>query len=218
MKKLLAFILLSLSFVLLFGCAKKQEPQPTPAIIIPTIPTPVPTPTESVIPKENEMFFNTPAVAPQEVYIVITKSKKTLELYGDGTLFARFPIRLGEQPVGTKEKEGDQKTPEGEYYICTRKDKDTENTLFMGLSYPNQVDAQRGLDNKVIDKEKHDSIVKAINRKERPTWSSALGGAIGIHGKYDDREFTQGCIAVSDTNVQIIWDYTKMGTKVTILP
>ena len=72
----------------------------------------------------------------------VYKEKRILELYGDDKLIGSFKIALGGAPIGSKDKEGDNKTPEGKYYICTRNDK-SKYKLFLGLNYPNVQDAQR---------------------------------------------------------------------------
>lgn len=165
---------------------------------------------------EEEEFFNEPETVPDDVHIIVKKSELTLELYGDDVLIGKFPIRIGENGEGHKEKEGDKRTPEGNYYICSRKDQ-TENTLFLGISYPNADDAKAAYEDDLIDRSTRNAIIEAIEDGARPPWDTPLGGAIGIHGKYDDREFTQGCVAISDDNVKILWEYAKTGTKVEIL-
>ncbi len=164
-----------------------------------------------------EDYFNEPEAAPEAVHIIVKKSERTLELYGDDVLIGKFPIRVGENAEGHKEKEGDKRTPEGMYYICSRKDQ-TENTLFLGISYPNAEDAKAAYEEDRIEKSTRNAIIEAIEDGKRPPWDTPLGGAIGIHGKFGDREFTQGCIAISDDNVRILWEYAKTGTAVEILP
>ena len=76
---------------------------------------------QGILFKENEgekIFFKKPSVSPNKTSIKIYKSKRVMELYGDGNLIGRFKIGLGRVPQGKKEAEGDKKTPEGDYYIC----------------------------------------------------------------------------------------------------
>lgn len=164
---------------------------------------------------EEELFFTKPINKPQVANIKIYKEMRILELYGDDKLIGRFKIALGGAPIGDKDKEGDRKTPEGKYYICTRNDK-SKYTLFLGLSYPNTQDAEKGLEKGLIDKLAFKEIRTEIENKRRPDWNTPLGGAVGIHGGGTSSDWTWGCIALSDEDIKIIWEYTKMNTPVEI--
>lgn len=208
-----------LVFCLCLGaCAQTTgAPAPTEKVVIylPEIMIATPSPDASL---PGGVVRNTPSGEPENVEIKIYKKQRILECYADGALLLRCPIRVGENgDDGHKEIEGDKRTPIGSYYVCTRKDEgETANTRFLGLSYPNIEDAQSGLDAKRIDQKTFDDIKEQIDGKMRPPWDTPLGGAIGIHGQYDDREYTQGCIAISDENVIFLFPYVKLGTPVTI--
>ena len=163
---------------------------------------------------DGKYFFHAPKSYTTSK-IVIYKEERELELYADSNLIGLFKIALGQNPVGAKDKEGDSKTPEGEYYICTSHDK-TNFTYFLGVSYPNTQDAQRNLDNGVIDKDTFNKIKDAIDKKKQPPWNTALGGEIGIHGGGNERDWTVGCIAVSDRDINIIKEYAPLKTPVLI--
>ena len=165
--------------------------------------------------EEMKVFFNQPSATPKETSIKIYKSKRILELYGDGKIMGRFNIGLGRDPEGSKVKEGDNKTPEGNYYICT-KNNSTKYYLFMGISYPNKEDAKMGIDKGIIDKASYESIVKAINNKQQPPWNTALGGAVGIHGGGNKYDWTYGCIAMDNSDLKVIRQYTPINTLVNI--
>lgn len=162
-----------------------------------------------------ELFFDKPENAISNVNIKVYKSERLLELYEGDKLIGRFKIALGTNAIGDKEKEGDKKTPEGEYYICTRNDK-SKYTLSLGISYPNIKDAQNGLNEKLIDKSTFNDISQAINNKKRPPWNTTLGGEIMIHGGGNSKDWTWGCIALSDEDIRIIWDYVPNGTSISI--
>lgn len=162
-----------------------------------------------------KIFFNKPENIPSQSLIKVYKEKRILELYGDEKLIGRFKIALGRNPLGDKEKEGDNKTPEGSYYICSKVSK-TKYTYFMGISYPNTKDAQNGLDKGLIDKETYDTIKKAIEEKKQPPWDTPLGGAIGIHGEGTKSDWTYGCVALSNEDINVIKQYTPIGTAVEI--
>lgn len=163
----------------------------------------------------SRFFFEKPEVKPKSVEIKIFKKQRELELYGNGVAIGRFKIGLGDNPEGDKNKEGDSRTPTGEYYICSRNDK-SNFCLFLGLSYPNIEDAQRGLDNGLIDKSTFNKIKKAQELKRLPPWDTPLGGAVGIHGGGNSTDWTLGCIAVKNEDVKILWEYAKLKTPVTI--
>ena len=164
---------------------------------------------------KSKLFYNKPGKVPSQTQIKIFKQDRVLELYGDGELIGRFKSALGTSPVGDKNKEGDRKTPEGKYYVCTRNDK-SQFTLFLGISYPNIDDAKRGLEQGLIDQATFDKIKRAIDNKTLPPWKTPLGGEVGIHGGGNSSDWTFGCIAVSDDDIRIIWQYAPLGTPVDI--
>lgn len=165
--------------------------------------------------EDKNFFFNEPQNHPIETSIKIYKKDRVLELYGDGERLGKFKIALGGVPEGDKEREGDSKTPEGRYYICTRNDR-SKYTLFLGLSYPNIEDAKRGLENGLIGQQTFEKIKKAIEKKKQPPWNTPLGGAVGIHGKGNSYDWTLGCIGLSDEDIKRIWEYTPLKTPVEI--
>lgn len=164
---------------------------------------------------EERMFYTKPEKKPLDVSIKVYKEIRILELYGDDNLIGRFRIALGSASIGDKEKEGDKKTPEGSYYICTRNDK-SKYTLFLGLSYPNVEDARRGLEEGLISETEFEEVQSQVEGGKTPTWKTSLGGELGIHGGETSSDWTAGCIAVSDDDIRIIWEYTKMNTPVEI--
>lgn len=166
---------------------------------------------------DEKFFFQKPQQVPDTVHIKILKQKRILELYGDDIQIGAFPIALGWAPEDHKEKEGDGRTPEGIYYICTRNDR-SRFTLFLGLSYPGREDAERGLQQEMISRAEYNQIIDAVSAGKRPPWETALGGVVGIHGGGSERDWTAGCIALSDEDIRILWKYVPMGTKVEIVP
>ncbi|MGE5629048.1 MAG: L,D-transpeptidase family protein [Solirubrobacterales bacterium] len=162
-----------------------------------------------------KLFYTKPEVKPKNTSIKVYKSKRILELYGDNNIIGRFKIGLGRSPEGNKEKEGDSKTPEGKYYICTLNNQ-TKYYFFMGLSYPNEEDAKRGLESGLINENTYKSIVSAINNKQQPPWNTELGGAIGIHGGGTTYDWTYGCIAMENTDLEILKQYAAVNTPVEI--
>lgn len=165
--------------------------------------------------EESKLFFNKPDTAPSETLVKVYKDKRTLELYCDQKLIGRFKIALGKEPFKDKEKQGDNRTPVGTYYICS-KSKETRYTYFLGISYPSIKDAQSGLDKGIIDQNAYNRIKKAIDQNHQPPWNTPLGGAIGIHGGGTKDNWTSGSIAVSDEDINILKQYTPLKTPVEI--
>ena len=83
--------------------------------------------------------------------LVVKKSDRKLEVFDGEKLVKTYRVGLGFAPVGDKEKQGDGKTPEGEFYIFTKNDQ-SRFYLSIGVSYPSTEDAERGLREKLISK------------------------------------------------------------------
>lgn len=141
---------------------------------------------------------------PMADHVVVRKAERRLELLRNGEVFRSFPIALGGAPEGHKEREGDQRTPEGTYRLDLR---NPNSAFFLALrvSYPNA-----------------DDIRRARARGLNP------GNNIMIHGlpnelRYPSRHYlyedwTDGCIAVSNSAMIDIWLSVPDDTPITILP
>jgi murein L,D-transpeptidase YafK len=149
--------------------------------------------------------------------IVVTKSKRRLELYSDGAVVRTYKIGLGLNPVPDKIRQGDHATPEGDFYVFTKNDK-SAFYLSLGISYPNIEDAERGLREKMISRAQHDAIVRAIKRKATPPQNTRLGGDIYIHGNGSSSDWTWGCVALENEEMKELFDIVPVGTKVIIKP
>lgn len=149
--------------------------------------------------------------------IVIKKKERLLELYDNQKIVKTYKIVLGFAPTGNKTRQGDGKTPEGEFYVFTKNDR-SKFYLSLGLSYPNTEDARRGLQNKLISQKEFDLIAKAISEKKMPLQNTKLGGEIYIHGGGGETDWTQGCVALADEEIKEIFDAVEVGTIVKIEP
>jgi murein L,D-transpeptidase YafK len=147
--------------------------------------------------------------------IKVYKKKRSLEFWQNDSLKRSFKISLGFSPEGQKLRDGDGRTPEGRYYICT-KNKQSKFTLFLGISYPNIADAERGLRDGLISREEFKQIKSSIESGKRPCWETTLGGKIGIHGMGTSRDWTAGCIAMEDEDIKWLWDHSELGDAVEI--
>ncbi len=140
---------------------------------------------------------------PSVSRVVVHKSAHRMELLNGEAVVRSYSISLGLQPYGHKEREGDFRTPEGRYYL-TRRNPRSEFFLSIQVSYPNERDLKRAQANGV-----------------KP------GGSIMIHGlpnrlkrepEYYRRDWTDGCIAVSNSDMVEIWLLTNDNTPIDILP
>lgn len=134
--------------------------------------------------------------------VFVDKSDRRLELRRDGRIIRTYEIGLGGNPLGPKRQEGDQRTPEGDYIIDFRK-ADSAYHLALHVSYPNTAD-----------------------RVESDRLGVATGGAIFIHGLPNayplgvapKMDWTQGCIALDNAEIEEIWRLVPDGTPITIVP
>ena len=149
--------------------------------------------------------------------IVIRKSARTLEVFDGKKLVKTYNMVLGFTPTGDKEVEGDGRTPEGKFYVFTKNPKSRFH-LSLGVSYPAKDDAERGLSKGLITKQERDEIVKAIDDKKMPLQKTALGGEVYIHGGGTLTDWTDGCIALTNEQIEELFNVIPVGTEVVILP
>ena len=136
--------------------------------------------------------------------VLVEKANRKLHLLKDGQAFRTFQIALGVAPVGHKEQEGDQKTPEGSYMLDAR-NPDSDFFLSIRISYPSRSD-----------------------RRNAQTTGVDPGGQIMIHGQpnaptysagyYAKEDWTNGCIAVSNSDMIDIWLMTPEQVPIEIVP
>lgn len=155
-----------------------------------------------------------PLVNPR---IVIKKSQRQLLLFSGDKLLRTYRIGLGSSPVGDKVRQGDRRTPEGDFYIFTKNDK-SAYYLSLGISYPNAVHAERGLRDGLITKGQYDAIMRALKAKKPPPQNTALGGDIYIHGNGAQSDWTWGCAALDNEDIRELFAAVSVGTPVRIEP
>jgi murein L,D-transpeptidase YafK len=161
---------------------------------------------------------NTPLQLPMKnPRIVVYKNRRQIELYDAAELVRTYRIGLGFSPIGDKEREGDGRTPEGEFYVFVKNPRSAYH-LSLGISYPNIEDAERGLRSHLISKAQFNKIVEAIQRKKAPPQYTPLGGLIYIHGNGSQSDWTWGCVALDNEGMRELFDAVAVGTPVKILP
>jgi murein L,D-transpeptidase YafK len=117
----------------------------------------------------------------RKALILINKAQRRLELWVGRRMIKAYRAQLGWRALGPKERQGDQKTPEGAYYICAHR----PSTYYLGLwlAYPSAADARRGLEAKLIGRTEHDAILEKLAAGACPPQDTRLGGAILLHGQ-----------------------------------
>ncbi|HEX8352792.1 MAG TPA: L,D-transpeptidase [Pyrinomonadaceae bacterium] len=148
---------------------------------------------------------------------VVEKGARRLRLYAGGELVRVRRVALGFEPAGDKVKQGDGRTPEGEFYVCMKNGR-SKFHLSLGLSYPNEEDAARGLRDGLITKAAAASIVRAVRAGRCPAWNTALGGEIFIHGGGASGDWTFGCVALENPEIEELFAALPAGTPVQINP
>ena len=136
--------------------------------------------------------------------ILVEKTSRELHLLKNGIAFRTFKIALGVFPDGDKTEEGDQKTPEG-YYMLDGRNPDSDYFLSIHISYPNSSD--RSAANKMGVSPGGQIMIHG--QPNEPTYSAAY---------YAREDWTNGCIAVSNSDMIDIWLMTPDSVPIEILP
>jgi murein L,D-transpeptidase YafK len=136
--------------------------------------------------------------------VFIDKSERKMWLLHDGIRYREYTISLGDNPIGHKQQEGDERTPEGRYTIDFRNPNSSYH-LSLHITYPDEQDR-----------------ANANNAGVSP------GGDIFIHGlpngmsatdiDFKNRDWTDGCIAVNNEEIEEIWKLVENGTPIEIVP
>lgn len=136
--------------------------------------------------------------------VLVKKSERKLYLINKGRVIREYPISLGLNPLGDKQQQGDKRTPEGIYIL---KHRNPQSKYYKSIlwSYPNEQD-----------------------RREAEARGVDPGGNLAIHGlparskeeewDYIERDWTDGCIAVTNDEMEEIWNLVDDGTPIEILP
>lgn len=136
--------------------------------------------------------------------VIVYKEARKMDLLNSGKILKSYKISLGKNPVGHKEREGDSRTPEGKYILDWR-NPESKYHLSIHVSYPDEKD-----------------------KEAAKTLGVSPGGDIMIHGcpnglgwnwkDFKEKDWTDGCIAVNDEEMEEIWRAVDNGTQIEILP
>lgn len=137
-------------------------------------------------------------------HVLVLKKDRRLELLSQGKVIKSYKVALGGDPVGPKTRQGDHKTPEG-IYVLDRRNAHSQFHKSIHISYPNA-------------KERAAARVNGVSP----------GGDVFVHGLPNGygrigaahrlRDWTDGCIAVSDEEIEEIWNAVPDGTPIEIRP
>jgi murein L,D-transpeptidase YafK len=136
--------------------------------------------------------------------IVVEKSARRLSIFRDANQIKTYRIALGANPVGAKQQEGDMKTPEGIYEIDSRNPQSNFH-LALHISYPSDVDDARASARGISAG--FDIMIHGIRNGH---------GWIGAFHRWKD--WTAGCIALTDEEIEELWRVTPDGTMIEIRP
>jgi lipoprotein-anchoring transpeptidase ErfK/SrfK len=163
--------------------------------------------------------------------LVAVKKDYLLYYFENGQLLDSFDICLGQEPLGHKQQEGDNRTPEGEYRIT-----EMEKGPFYGgtgpwlgdrwmhFSYPNRYDAYSGYQRGLLTKEQYQNIEKVDLQKGKTNSFTKLGGRVGLHGWNGSfmadgtQNLTWGCVCMQNPDIIALFEKVEMNTKLIILP
>ncbi len=137
--------------------------------------------------------------------VVVNKTERTLRLLSGDTVVRQYDISLGDEPTGHKTREGDEKTPEGDYLLDYR-NPNSRYHKSIHISYPNSAD-----------------------KRQAQEGGYSPGGDIFIHGlpngmgqmatAFTGRDWTDGCIAINNNDhMDDVWELVKNGTPIRIVP
>ncbi len=158
-------------------------------------------------------------LAKSRTSIVVDKARRLLVLRADGVPIRIYPIRLGSQPRGHKQRQGDGRTPEGRYTIVQAERPPLARRYgarSLRLSYPNLRDGTAGRRRGLITAAELRAIARAERLGRTPPQRTRLGGSIRIHGGGLGRDWTLGCIAMHDADIIELYRYVRVGTPVEV--
>jgi hypothetical protein len=163
------------------------------------------------------------ATALSNVWIQVSKTDRRVYLYRGTTLVSTFEADMAYNSFADKKRNGGKgrrdhwRTPEGAFYVVH---KNPESTFYKALvlNYPKVEDARRGLETGLISRSQYQAIKRAQEELRMPPMDTDLGGWIEIHGDGTGSAttWTQGCVAVRNGAMDVLWEQVRVGTPVLI--
>jgi murein L,D-transpeptidase YafK len=200
--------LLVLLALFALGCPKPSLPEPEvkPPIFVEPAPPPSPPPCEVID------------------WVEVYKSARQLVAHCEGGAVVRMTAAMGRVPRGHKQAKGDERTPEGRYRVVGPRER-SRFYGFVPIDYPSLADADAALADGRIGQADYSRIVRALALGRQPPADTPLGGEIGIHGEGQRwagetrlLDWTYGCVAVTDADLDFLTQRLELGAIVDILP
>ncbi len=141
---------------------------------------------------------------PDVDQVIVIKSERKMLLFSSGGVVKEYPIMLGLNPVGHKLEKGDNRTPEG-HYVLQGRNPQSRYHRSIHISYPNESDIRRARE-KGLDPGRYIAIHGLPVKSEEAEWD------------FIERDWTNGCIAVTNKAIEEIWDLVPDGTPIEIRP
>lgn len=161
--------------------------------------------------------YLTPVSTIRSPELFVYKEKRRLYVIESDVLVRDYPIGLGFNPKGDKEREGDGRTPEGRFRVCV-KNSSSRFVRSLGLNYPAKKHAERAFFAGFITPMEFRDILVAFERSSTPPWNTSLGGKIFIHAGGAHKDWTDGCIALYNSDMEELFQIASVGTSVSIRP
>ncbi len=149
--------------------------------------------------------FTCPAFADSKIdFVLVKKSEKKMFLLSKGKIIKQYKIALGANPKGHKQQEGDERTPEGTYVLDYKK---TDSAFYKAIhiSYPNKKDIERAKKSGVNP----GGLIMIHGQK------NGLGWLSGISQLFN---WTDGCIALKNKDMDEVWSLVEAGTAIELQP
>jgi hypothetical protein len=197
------------ALALVLACARPPPPE---------LPAPVP-------PAVPEAAAPAPAAPCLRIErILVHKGERRLFASCQGGALVALPVALGREPEGAKRASGDHRTPEGTYRVAGPAQRSQRFHRFVPIDYPSPADAARALAEGRLSRRDHARILAAHRKGVLPPQDTPLGGGLGFHGEGErwrgdsqHLDWTYGCIALADADLDFVIGRIAVGTPVTIL-
>jgi hypothetical protein len=158
-----------------------------------------------------------------ELWVLVDDAEATLSVYRGHTVIERFfPVSLGRSGAKPERRRGGNITPLGEFRV-NRFNHESQWHIFIGIDYPTPAHARMALESGVFTEQDYQDFMRHLHHYGQPPQNTILGGAIGIHGIGNgDPEihkrfhWTEGCVAVTNEQIERLAELVDIGTRVVI--
>lgn len=156
-------------------------------------------------------------------WVLVDSKNQVLSVLQGGKEIARYEgIAIGRGGTSALRTKGDGSTPLGSFKVAWINE-DSPFRLFFGFDFPTRSDAERARSAGVLSDREYERIRSALDAGEIPPQNTALGGRLGIHGigggdpkVHRDFNWTRGCIALTNTQIDSLSEWVAVGTRVVV--